>query len=300
MGKTIKQIADEIGISKQAVYKRVTGKLKHVCAPYIYTEYNRMCLTEEGENIVKRDFIDNPCATPPLTERIQPGYDAEQNQYGANTPHTERSGVLHTERIQNSSGANTPMHTEHIQPAPGADTEYIQPHTERIDENSKTHTEYSASDTKQVGSTYNSHTEHSVSDMEQIGNTYGAHTDITAELEEKKNEIHKLELELVKAKAEIDKLNAIIVQLNQRIEDKNLQIEEQRELITRTEGERKILTASLFKNNEFIGNILHLSLSKRIFGWNEVQKQITESQNNTAADVAGETAITVPYETDET
>lgn len=31
-GKTIKQLADEIGVSKQAVYKRYKGKLNTVCA----------------------------------------------------------------------------------------------------------------------------------------------------------------------------------------------------------------------------------------------------------------------------
>ncbi len=36
--KTIRQIADEIGVSKQAVYKRYKGKLHTVCAPYTHTE----------------------------------------------------------------------------------------------------------------------------------------------------------------------------------------------------------------------------------------------------------------------
>ncbi|MFR6711970.1 MAG: hypothetical protein ACLUSX_12865 [Ruminococcus sp.] len=36
--KTIRQIADEIGVSKQAVYKRYKGKLHTVCAPYAHTE----------------------------------------------------------------------------------------------------------------------------------------------------------------------------------------------------------------------------------------------------------------------
>lgn len=38
MAKTIKEIADEIGVSKQAVYKRYKGKLHTVCAPYVHTE----------------------------------------------------------------------------------------------------------------------------------------------------------------------------------------------------------------------------------------------------------------------
>lgn len=36
--KTIRQIADEIGVSKQTVYKRYKGKLHTVCAPYAHTE----------------------------------------------------------------------------------------------------------------------------------------------------------------------------------------------------------------------------------------------------------------------
>ena len=36
--KTIRQIADELGVSKQAVYKRFKGKLYTVCAPYAHTE----------------------------------------------------------------------------------------------------------------------------------------------------------------------------------------------------------------------------------------------------------------------
>lgn len=37
--KTIRQIADEIGVSKQAVYKRYKGKLHTVCDPYAHTEH---------------------------------------------------------------------------------------------------------------------------------------------------------------------------------------------------------------------------------------------------------------------
>ena len=55
--KTIRQIADEIGVSKQAVYKRFKGKLHTVCAPYAHTEQGVLYLSEQGENLIKQDFL---------------------------------------------------------------------------------------------------------------------------------------------------------------------------------------------------------------------------------------------------
>lgn len=56
MAKTIKQIADEIGVTKQAVYKRFKGKLNTACAPYAHTEDGILYLDETGEQIIKNDF----------------------------------------------------------------------------------------------------------------------------------------------------------------------------------------------------------------------------------------------------
>lgn len=56
MAKTIKQIADEIGVTKQAVYKRFKGKLNTACAPYAHTEDGILYLDEPGEQIIKNDF----------------------------------------------------------------------------------------------------------------------------------------------------------------------------------------------------------------------------------------------------
>lgn len=50
MAKTIKQIADEIGVSKQTVYKRYKGKLYTVCAPYAHTERSNGAVLEQSEN----------------------------------------------------------------------------------------------------------------------------------------------------------------------------------------------------------------------------------------------------------
>ncbi len=56
MAKTIKQIADEIGVTKQAVYKRFKGKLNTACAPYAHTDDGILYLDEPGEQIIKNDF----------------------------------------------------------------------------------------------------------------------------------------------------------------------------------------------------------------------------------------------------
>ena len=57
MAKTIKQIADEIGVSKQTVYKRYKGKLHTVCAPYAHTEQGVLYIEEQGETLIKQDFL---------------------------------------------------------------------------------------------------------------------------------------------------------------------------------------------------------------------------------------------------
>lgn len=67
MAKTIKQIADEIGVTKQAVYKRFKGKLNAVCAPYAHTENGILFLEEQGEQIIKKDFENTYCSNRDTT-----------------------------------------------------------------------------------------------------------------------------------------------------------------------------------------------------------------------------------------
>lgn len=71
--KTIRQIADEIGVSKQAVYKRYKGKLHTVCAPYAHTEQGVLYLSEQAETLIKQDFLQddrsNGAHTDTHTER---------------------------------------------------------------------------------------------------------------------------------------------------------------------------------------------------------------------------------------
>ena len=69
MAKTIKQIADEIGVTKQAVYKRFKGKLNTVCAPYAHTEDGILYLDEPGEQIIKNDFANTYRSNPDMLER---------------------------------------------------------------------------------------------------------------------------------------------------------------------------------------------------------------------------------------
>lgn len=67
--KTIRQIADEIGVSKQAVYKRYKGKLHTVCAPCAHTEQGVLYLSEQAETLIKQDFLKDDRSNGAHTER---------------------------------------------------------------------------------------------------------------------------------------------------------------------------------------------------------------------------------------
>ena len=77
--KTIRQIADEIGVSKQAVYKRYKGKLHTVCAPYAHTVQGVLYLSEQAETLIKQDFLQNDCSNGAHTE-LSIGAVPEQSQ----------------------------------------------------------------------------------------------------------------------------------------------------------------------------------------------------------------------------
>jgi len=57
--KTIRQIADKIGVSKQAVYKRVKGSLHTVVAPYTHTVDGIVYISEQGEKLIFQAFSKN-------------------------------------------------------------------------------------------------------------------------------------------------------------------------------------------------------------------------------------------------
>lgn len=69
--KTIAEIAKEIGVSKQAVYKRYKGKLYTVVYPYAHTETGTTYIDEQGENIIKSDFSNKIISNGAHTDRIQ-------------------------------------------------------------------------------------------------------------------------------------------------------------------------------------------------------------------------------------
>ena len=95
--KTIRQIADEIGVSKQTVYKRYKGKLHTVCAPYAHTEQGVLYIEEQGETLIKQDFLQKECSvgahTYAHTERSN-GEVLEQ----ANTIELQKAQITSLER----------------------------------------------------------------------------------------------------------------------------------------------------------------------------------------------------------
>ena len=88
MAKTIKQIADEIGVSKQTVYKRYKGKLYTVCAPYAHTEQGVLYIEEQGETLIKQDFLQKECSIGAHT------YAPTERSNGAVLEQSENAGVV--------------------------------------------------------------------------------------------------------------------------------------------------------------------------------------------------------------
>lgn len=79
--KTIKQIAEELNVSKQAVYKRYKGKLYTDVRPYTHTNNGVVYIDEQGENIIKQDFLKNkPGTSGTDTEHIQ-GHSGADREY---------------------------------------------------------------------------------------------------------------------------------------------------------------------------------------------------------------------------
>ena len=92
MAKTIKQIADEIGVSKQTVYKRYKGKLHTVCAPYAHTEQGVLYIEEQGETLIKQDFLQKECSIGAHTECSIGAHTERSN--GAVLEQSENAGVV--------------------------------------------------------------------------------------------------------------------------------------------------------------------------------------------------------------
>ncbi len=88
VAKTIKEIADELGVSKQAVYKRYKGKLYAVCAPYAHTEQGVLYLSEQAEILIKQDFLGNDCSDGAHT------YAHTERSIGAALEQQRNDGIL--------------------------------------------------------------------------------------------------------------------------------------------------------------------------------------------------------------
>ena len=69
--KKFQEIADELGVSKQAVYKRYRNKLYKDVLPYVRVVCGTTYIMDEGENIIKQSFLRDGMFAKSHTERIQ-------------------------------------------------------------------------------------------------------------------------------------------------------------------------------------------------------------------------------------
>jgi hypothetical protein len=76
--KTVKQIADEIGVTKAALQKRIgRGSLYTRLSPYISTQNGTKYIDEMGENIIKETFKEKPSIPRVDTTGIDNSIDGE-------------------------------------------------------------------------------------------------------------------------------------------------------------------------------------------------------------------------------
>ena len=313
MDLTMKELADELGVSKQTVYKRATGKLKQELAPYMYIKFNMTYIQEPGADIIREDFRRFP-SLPSKSGALQGTYVSENEaNRSTSVSDTPKAYGADTEQIRSSTNEST-ANTVSIQVSSNTDTSDIQSAYKANQGNAPEHsvsdTNFIQSDSADTGVTYGVYTtlnmEHSshvpydihheyTPHTEQMGSEYGAYTYLQnentrmrTELDEKTEEMHNQAIELAKSQSDADHLKQMVEMLNERLKEKDALIAEQKLTIERTDAERKVLTASLFKNSQFIEKLMQLPLSKRIFGWKDVQKKLTSSQNDMSDDVAGQ------------
>lgn len=80
-GKTIKQIADEIGVSKQAVQKRIAREPLHSSVyAYIDKVGGVLYIAYTGEMLIKQAFFENECIHQPTT-MYTPTYTPNESLY---------------------------------------------------------------------------------------------------------------------------------------------------------------------------------------------------------------------------
>mgnify|MGYP003243593905 FL=1 len=104
MDLTMKELADELGVSKQTVYKRATGKLKQELAPYMYIKFNMTYIQEPGADIIREDFRRFP-SLPSKSGALQGTYVSENEaNRSASVSDTPKAYGADTEQIR--SGTN--------------------------------------------------------------------------------------------------------------------------------------------------------------------------------------------------
>lgn len=270
MDYNLKSLSEELGISRQAIYKRATGKLKAQLEPYTYLKYNTTFYTKEGADIIKADFAESPCATSVSRTSSVSNSKADVLSTDLSNPVFEKK----------TSVLEPNTHTTVSAVSDTVDTGITSDVSNKVQDASNTYV-HSANGSAQITNDSSS----TVSDTELLRITYERQTKIQEELDELKRQLHEKDIALVKATSETNTLNAIINQLNTRIADKDEQLQQQQLTLAKTDNERKILTASLFRNNEFIEKLMRLSLSKRIFGWKDVQKSLIDNQSSMADDI---------------
>jgi len=69
--KTFQEIADELGVSKQAVYKRYRDKLHKAVSPYARVVGGTTYIMEQGVSVIKQSFLEDNAHTKAHTNRIQ-------------------------------------------------------------------------------------------------------------------------------------------------------------------------------------------------------------------------------------
>ena len=86
--KTILEIAKELGVTKQAVYKRFKGKLYAEVFPFVHTKDNTTYIEEQGEAIIKQDFLKND--------------DISNGAYTNPKPHIQSKKDVHTDIVMDT------------------------------------------------------------------------------------------------------------------------------------------------------------------------------------------------------
>ena len=68
--KTFQEIADELGVSKQTVYKRYRNKLYEDVSPYVRVVCGTTYILEQGELVIKRSFLGRDIQTAHIWDTL--------------------------------------------------------------------------------------------------------------------------------------------------------------------------------------------------------------------------------------